>query len=733
MTSVGLQGKIIALLIVLSVIPLTLAGHLLTDYSIDALTDATQEGVTDVVDAKATHYGRTFHAFKQDVEAVSGYIPAVWNASHPRSPDASRVWISPNGTGYPDYAGVVDNGPWVTGAFDVLIHNKSAVELAYFGTSSPVIFFNKPMVATLQDIRPFDHRTRPWYTMARDANDTVWTSVYVDAHTGKLVTTVATPVYIDGRFAGVVAFDLLLETIQQDILDLQFSGSGYAVLADSQGDVIVHPDYTVGDRRWNETFAEVNVCNMSGLASVGAAMVNEEEGIASVTINGRDYYVAYAHVPEINGSLAFFVGEEQVTGPISSLRRQMYLGVLTLAVIVAALGVYFARSVTRPLERLTEGAERVARGDLDHVVDHPRGDDEIARLTRTFNDMIDELRASQRELRHSEKKYRDLFESSRDAIYVTTRNGRFLDVNPAAEELWGYPRDELLQLQAQDLYVDEEDRAAFREEIEEKGYVEDYEVQTRRRDGDVITCLETATVKRDEDGDVIGYQGFLRDITHIRAAERKIEAYNSLMRHDVTNRCQIAQSYLEFLLETDLSGEQRGYAEKAMDMLISSREMVQKIRAINRAQQPHELKQTDVDAVARRAIEMHQHQLEDGDIEIAYDGEPVTVAADDMLQHVFSNLIHNAIAHADCDAITISIEASDDTCTVRVADDGVGIPPELEDTIFNWRTKRADSSGSGLGLHLVKVIVDSYGGTIQVESQPGEGTTFVIRLQRWRE
>jgi len=732
MRSVGLQGKIIVLLICLSIVPLTVAGHLLTAYSMDELTETTREGLTNLVEERAAYYGQTFCAFKEDARGVSTYVSSVWNASHPRSPALSRVWVSPNGTGYAEHADVVGNAPWLTDAFNLLVRNDSAVELAYYGTSSPVIFFNKPMVSTLQEIQPFDHRTRPWYRMAREANDTVWTPVYVDAHTGKLVTTVATPVYLDGRFAGVVAFDLLLETIQQDILDIEFAGSGYAVLVGGQGDVIVHPDYTVGDRRWNETFTEVNICNMSGLGSAGEAMVAGENGVSRVSVNGAGYYVAYARVPEINGSLAFFVGEEQVVGSIESLRQTMYLAVLTTAVVVAALGVFFARSVTRPLERLTEGAERVAQGDLEHVVDHPRGDDEIARLTRTFNDMIDDVRASQRELRRSEEKYRDLFESSRDAIYVTTRDGRFIDVNEAAEELWGYSRGELLQMRAQDLYVDEEDRAAFREEIEDTGFVEDYEVEARRKDGTVITCLETATVKRDADGDIVGYQGLLRDVTDMRAAEQKIEAYNSLMRHDITNRYQIARGYLDFLLETGLSGEQQEYAEKVMDMLVSSQDMVQKIRAINKAQQPHELEQVDVDRVARKAIEMHHHQLEDNDIDVAYDGESVMVAADDMLQHVFSNLIHNAILHADCDTIAVSIEDAGDTCIVRVSDDGVGIPPELKDHLFNWRTKGAESTGSGLGLHLVKVIVDGQGGSVRVDSQPGEGTTFVIRLKKWQ-
>ncbi|MBS3773405.1 MAG: hypothetical protein KGY55_04305, partial [Candidatus Thermoplasmatota archaeon] len=83
MRSVGLQGKIIVLLICLSIVPLTVAGHLLTAYSKDELTETTREGLTNLVEERAAYYGQTFYAFKEDARGVSTYVSSVWNASHP--------------------------------------------------------------------------------------------------------------------------------------------------------------------------------------------------------------------------------------------------------------------------------------------------------------------------------------------------------------------------------------------------------------------------------------------------------------------------------------------------------------------------------------------------------------------------------------------------------------------------------------------------------------------------
>lgn len=124
----------------------------------------------------------------------------------------------------------------------------------------------------------------------------------------------------------------------------------------------------------------------------------------------------------------------------------------------------------------------------------------------------------------SEEKYRSLFNESRDAIYITSREGRFLDVNQALVDLFGYTREELLdRINVKHTYAGPSDRERFQREIETRGSVRDYEAVLKKKDGTPMTCLLTATVRTTGKGDILGYQGMIRDITTYRIAQEALK------------------------------------------------------------------------------------------------------------------------------------------------------------------------------------------------------------------
>ena len=131
-------------------------------------------------------------------------------------------------------------------------------------------------------------------------------------------------------------------------------------------------------------------------------------------------------------------------------------------------------------------------------------------------------RHTERALRRSEARYRRLFQESRDAIYMTTRDGRFLDMNDAAVDLFGYSRAELMSMNARDLYADPADRLRFQEEVARRGALRDWEVGLRRKDGSVRVCLLTSTEQRDRQGEPLNYQGIIHDVTERKAAEQQL-------------------------------------------------------------------------------------------------------------------------------------------------------------------------------------------------------------------
>jgi PAS domain S-box-containing protein len=112
----------------------------------------------------------------------------------------------------------------------------------------------------------------------------------------------------------------------------------------------------------------------------------------------------------------------------------------------------------------------------------------------------------------SEEKYRTLFAESRDAIYITSREGKLLDANQALMKLFGLTREEIIgNLKVQELYFCPGDRNKFKQEVEQKGFVRDYEVKLCKKNGTVMDCLLTATVRWSHDGRILGYQGIIRD------------------------------------------------------------------------------------------------------------------------------------------------------------------------------------------------------------------------------
>jgi PAS domain S-box-containing protein len=144
-------------------------------------------------------------------------------------------------------------------------------------------------------------------------------------------------------------------------------------------------------------------------------------------------------------------------------------------------------------------------------------------------------------LERSEKKYRTLFEDSKDTIFITTPDGMILDINPAGSALLGYSRAELMAMNAQQLYVAGENREHFILAMQQYGQVRDFEVKFRRRDNTQIECLITATAREATSSSPALYEGIIRDVTAKKAAEKERIRFSALQRElDVAHNIQIS-------------------------------------------------------------------------------------------------------------------------------------------------------------------------------------------------
>ncbi len=356
---------------------------------------------------------------------------------------------------------------------------------------------------------------------------------------------------------------------------------------------------------------------------------------------------------------------------------------------------------------------------------------------------ISKRKKAEEALRESEEKFRSLFETSRDVVYISTTDGKFLDVNSAAESTFGYTRDELLAINVRDLYRDSDQRERFKLAVAERGFVKDHEVQMKKKDGVVIDCLITATVRRDPGGAIIGYQGIIRDITERLRLRRRLiqtEKLSSLgamisgVAHEINNPLTSIIGNAQLLMRKEIPPDFRNKLEVIQRESVRCTKIVGGLLSFAREHRP-ERRMIDVNSVLVESLRLREYDLKVNNVQVDTDlaGDlPETSADPYQLQQVFINLInnsHDALREKEGGTLSIRSLFKDGFIRVVFADDGPGIEPDNLNRIFDpFFTTKDVGKGTGLGLSIAYGIINEHGGTIDVESHRGKGVRFSVAI-----
>jgi len=369
---------------------------------------------------------------------------------------------------------------------------------------------------------------------------------------------------------------------------------------------------------------------------------------------------------------------------------------------------------------------------------------------------ITDRKLAEEALRRSEEKFRNLFEESQDAIYISTPDGRIEDANMAAVKLFGFSsKEEFLRVDvAHDLYRDPATRADFLSRLSSDGFVKDYELKLMTRQGKSLLVVASASAARDERGRIVAFRGILRDVTERRELERqlrqaqKMEAVGQLaggVAHDFNNLLTGITGFTQLVLgKFDPDSSEATDLRKALEMADQAAALTKQLLAFSR-RQPLEPKVLNLNSLIGDTLSMLERLIGEAiELRLVPAPDVGNVRVDPgQIELVLFNLTINARdAMPDGGTLTFetnNMELDEEYCAVHpnvapgefvmitATDTGCGIHREMQRHIFEpFFTTKEVGEGTGLGLATVYGIVKQHSGHVDVYSEPGEGTTFKV-------
>lgn len=400
---------------------------------------------------------------------------------------------------------------------------------------------------------------------------------------------------------------------------------------------------------------------------------------------------------------------------------------------------------------------RAVRPDGEVRFIHTQGDvvkSSSGRAVRMFGTAQDvtERKHAEEALQKAEQKYRAIFENAIEGIFQTTPEGTYVSVNPALARMYGYDSPEELMavgdIGAQ-VYVDPERRKEFKRQIEAQGFVELFEYEVYRKDGRRIWLSENARAVRNENGEIIYYEGTVEDITEqkrVKEVERANKAkseFLSRVSHELRTPLNAILGFGQLLERQNPTEKQRGQLRHITNAGRHLLGLINEVLDISRIESGKVQVSLEpvcaADAVAE-AIDLMRPLASEREIKLCadvdVDGSVHLMADRQRFKQVLLNLLTNGVKYTPIGgSVSVSCRANgNEKLRVCVSDTGCGIPQEKLSRLFTpfdrLGAELSDVEGTGLGLALSRRLMEAMGGSIGLESLVGKGSTFWLELPR---
>lgn len=551
------------------------------------------------------------------------------------------------------------------------------------------------------------------------------------------------------------------------------------------------------------------------LAKANPLPRNKSSSVALVSVDGQKTYdIAVPAMEGIHRIATVHVGlsKGHIENLVSKLRTTFLGFIFVIIIILFIISHYLARQITQPIAKLTRISDELSGGNFDldpkhfrslepenrytpseHIKDvfshllHPKQNkadqgkeqkirslrknvpstqitphqrrDEVGQLANSFMNMLKSIHVYRKRLQESESKYRSLFDSGPDPIYVVDQyNYRILDANPRAEETYQYSREEMIGKSFLDLGP--EHNREIIERFENDPDINGLEHYPKRlqykKDGTpFFVNIRISPISYEGTQAVIIASTDITDMIEkdaqlIQASKMKsLGEMSAGMAHELNQPLNAIRMGTDFLLMS-AENEQDIASSKSLEILRDITEQVDRatgiinnLRAFGRKSTLFK-KKIDINTSLSGVLSvlMSQFNLDNIEFKVSL-GEniPFIYAHDNRLQQVFFNVISNsrdAILERmkkepefKKGLINISTSFNSRIVTVRIEDNGIGISEEIQANMFEpFFTTKETGQGMGLGLAISYGIIRDYGGSHHIESVVGQGTTFTMHFPR---
>lgn len=413
-----------------------------------------------------------------------------------------------------------------------------------------------------------------------------------------------------------------------------------------------------------------------------------------------------------------------------AFRRLIIYASLAAILLAAFVSFLLARQVTRPLALMQKAASKMSKGEFEPVTGVD-SHDELGDLAAGLNSMGESLRNHVSWLSEERNLLKGIVEGISDAVIMLGPDGSVQYANEGAKLLWQEQEHVENNERKQEILTLLRTIPANAEELGQG------RILTL---GTQVLQAAMAPMAPRESGNPGGCVAVLRDVTATLRTEKERRDFLASVTHELRTPLHLIQGYLEAIQDGVIKQEdEAGHIQLVLDEAKRLARLVQELQDMNRLERAQTLtpEMIGITDFFQELKQLFQGRAQAHGIKLEFSSSPeLTVRADrDRLRQVFINLLDNAIRHMPGGgAIKVNAAVKEQGgVSFSISDQGEGIPPESLPKIFErfYRVDKARSrkeGGMGLGLSIVKQIIDAHGGKIEVESKVGQGTTFKMEL-----